>query len=60
MHQLSFLDQDLVDRYEILLGDRRLSLVVTNGRVSTPPQAAPWTKGQPIVGVLAWYARQGD
>lgn len=59
MRQLSFLDQDLVDRYEIILGDRRLSFVVTNGRVSECPQAAPWTKGLPIAKVTGWYARQG-
>jgi transposase len=59
MHQLTFPNQDIVDHYEIVLGGRRLHLVVTNGRVSAAPQAAPWTKGQPITRVIAWYARQG-
>lgn len=59
MEQLTFLDDNLTDVYDVIVDVRRLRIVVTNGRVSAAPRSASWAVGLPIGRVLTWYAGNG-
>lgn len=59
MKQLTFLDDNLIDIYYIIVDVRRMRFVVTNGRVSAAPRSANWAVGLPIARVLNWYAGIG-
>lgn len=59
MKQLTFLEHDLIDHYQVTWDDQAFTFTTTNGRVSTAPPIAGWALGQKLGPVIAWYGTRG-